>query len=1371
MSWVRDLFARPWRRYTAYGFLTLLGLLIVLRVLAFAPFAHNWVEARVEAMAVRGQSVSLDNLRGDLLGRMRADKLVIADTDGTWLIVEEIDLTWSPLALIGGHLDLAHVRADVLSVARRPALSPASASTQASPIDRFDLRDLNVETLNLAGGVAGPAQSYALAGRVKTDGLAGTLGLDLRPTAIFGDTARIDLDWGGPIPLQGEVSIEGAPSGLIATLLGLPSGQAMSASLLASGSPAAWDLQADATAGDENVLTLNASHMDDAFGAEGRLDLSAFGRLQVLRDRLGDTLDIRGEFTADQRTLATLISPNGRIDIDGRMVEAERGLAFDQLSLTAEGLDMAAISGLPDLTLPALSYSGAFSWMDNLILLSGPIAVPEVSYRDYAAERVAFSGTYQFAADAIAVTSPFQVNQIDGLPEAVADVIGPRIEGALDAQYSIADRRLDVQALEVESNGHSLDLAGTRLSDGALDFNGTVALTSLAMFEEASGDWTVEGHPTEQLFASLSGALRPAANRPELAALIGPHADFDFQVETRIGRIRIEAAELRSDQLSAIANGTISSGEIALTASARADELTYEGTALDALAIDLDLSGSVSQPKVLANARAEQLRAFGERFASPELVASLDLSPTRAGSLELTAGYRDAPLTTSLSTSMDGAKIEVSDLRTQWGELIATGQGALDLEAIQRSAMDLDISGQAPLVGDLTGLVRFSEEVLALDLSTRDVDLGGVDINQSRLALAGQWPLFEGAIAYDGRLPVWGSDEAFSGRHAVQVNPDQSRLSIGGEARLADQVFELIRPLELTYGESAALTGRVSAFGGEVGLKLDPSGAARSEITFGDLQFSELGAFLQRPGLDGQLTGNASVQILDGDLLGDADIAIEKLRRGVADSADLSVEADIDAGALSMVLTGSNDAGDLSLDGQMQTELIHGGTLFSIRPDPNAPMPIRLVGQGPLAPLWALAAQTDLRLEGDFMADLNNGDGSSLRFSGPVAWRNGVFEDGFTGLHLVDIAVEADLSAEEIRLREASASGVKGGTLNAAGAYNFNGDGDIVVDLDRVNAANRSDVEARVSGQARVDRRNRQTHVLGDLIIDRAQINLSNLPGAGYTTLDVVFTDEADQNAPDAPSREAISLNVSVQSDRRIFVNGPGTESEWGVNARVTGPAGAPQINGEATLIRGDVDLLNRSFRMSEGSVRFLGDPEASEVSLQADRTNDGITTSILVTGPVLSPEISLSSDPTLPEDEILARVLFGRSPTNLSALQAAQLAAAAAQLAGGDALSLTGELEAATGLDRLDFGFDEDGGATLSTGKYLADDLYLEVESASSGAPGVTIEWTPLNNVEVDAELDPELGPKVAVQWRLDFDRLPGETPGESTARGSGKD
>ena len=60
------------------------------------------------------------------------------------------------------------------------------------------------------------------------------------------------------------------------------------------------------------------------------------------------------------------------------------------------------------------------------------------------------------------------------------------------------------------------------------------------------------------------------------------------------------------------------------------------------------------------------------------------------------------------------------------------------------------------------------------------------------------------------------------------------------------------------------------------------------------------------------------------------------------------------------------------------------------------------------------------------------------------------------------------------------------------------------------------------------------------------------------------------------------------------------------------------------------------------------------------------MTAIVTVDGRVSAPKITFSSEPPLPEDEVLARVLFNRSTQNLSAFQVAQLAAAAAELAGG---------------------------------------------------------------------------------------------------------
>ena len=100
-----------------------------------------------------------------------------------------------------------------------------------------------------------------------------------------------------------------------------------------------------------------------------------------------------------------------------------------------------------------------------------------------------------------------------------------------------------------------------------------------------------------------------------------------------------------------------------------------------------------------------------------------------------------------------------------------------------------------------------------------------------------------------------------------------------------------------------------------------------------------------------------------------------------------------------------------------------------------------------------------------------------------------------------------------------------------------------------------------------------------------------------------------------------------------------------------------------------------------------------------------------------------MSAEPSLPEDEVLSRVLFGRSPSQLTGLEAARLAAALAQLSGGGGFDLMGGIENITGLDSVDVSQTDGGQFQVATGRYLSDDVYLELSSTASGAPGVSVE------------------------------------------------
>ena len=64
-------------------------------------------------------------------------------------------------------------------------------------------------------------------------------------------------------------------------------------------------------------------------------------------------------------------------------------------------------------------------------------------------------------------------------------------------------------------------------------------------------------------------------------------------------------------------------------------------------------------------------------------------------------------------------------------------------------------------------------------------------------------------------------------------------------------------------------------------------------------------------------------------------------------------------------------------------------------------------------------------------------------------------------------------------------------------------------------------------------------------------------------------------------------------------------------------------------------------------------------------------------------------------------------------------------------------------------------GGVEVTSGKYLTDNVYLEVRSGAAGAPGLAIEWEPIENIEVEAATNTgeDQGQELSIQWTRDFD------------------
>src|SRR5205807_3657784 len=147
------------------------------------------------------------------------------------------------------------------------------------------------------------------------------------------------------------------------------------------------------------------------------------------------------------------------------------------------------------------------------------------------------------------------------------------------------------------------------------------------------------------------------------------------------------------------------------------------------------------------------------------------------------------------------------------------------------------------------------------------------------------------------------------------------------------------------------------------------------------------------------------------------------------------------------------------------------------------------------------------------------------------------------------------------------------------------------------------------------------------------------------------------------------------------------------------------------------------------GIIRFTGEvPANPALDSAADADAGDLSATIRVTGVALKPEIAFSSVPALPEDELLSRLLFGTSITNLSAPEALQLASAVAALqSGSGSLDPINALRRAIGLDRLrvvpaDVATGQK--TAIGAGKYITRKMFVEVVTDGQGYSATRVEY-----------------------------------------------
>ncbi|MEO0500635.1 MAG: translocation/assembly module TamB domain-containing protein, partial [Pseudomonadota bacterium] len=401
------------------------------------------------------------------------------------------------------------------------------------------------------------------------------------------------------------------------------------------------------------------------------------------------------------------------------------------------------------------------------------------------------------------------------------------------------------------------------------------------------------------------------------------------------------------------------------------------------------------------------------------------------------------------------------------------------------------------------------------------------------------------------------------------------------------------------------------------------------------------------------------------------------------------------------------------------------------------PVRANLDYEGPAEAVWPLAGIEAISVNGPILLDVDiAGLVGEPRLTGTLSSDALAFESVASGTRIEQIDLAGRFTGSQLILERFQGSDPAGGGISGSGTVDLSLARGFPIDLSLLadNAAliDIDTLDTRVSGPIRIaNSPEAGARIAGDLDVERARFQpgatrAEQVPGLNVKEVNAQLVRARIPPPVATPWR----LDVGVTANNRIFVRGLGLDSEWSTALRLGGDVSTPRLTGRADLIRGEYDFAGRRFELARGEVLFGGDfPPDPALNIDANARVEGLTATISIRGLASQPEISLSSIPALPEDEILARVLFGTSITALSAPEAVQLAGAVAALqnGGSSVLDPIGSVRRAIGVDRLRIeGTERDGarGTGIAAGEYLGRRTYVEVSTDTEGVAATQVEF-----------------------------------------------
>ncbi len=734
-------------------------------------------------------------------------------------------------------------------------------------------------------------------------------------------------------------------------------------------------------------------------------------------------------------------------------------------------------------------------------------------------------------------------------------------------------------------------------------------------------------------------------------------------------------------------------------------------------AVTLDPSSRAAGRLTLAARNLDDLSALALTKFGGQLDADITLTtPEGRQNIDLTAR----------GSRLAGPSVAIDKLDATIGAKDIYGHPMLD------AAIAID---RAFAAGETISTIRFDSK------GAPDASAFTLSANARGFALKGAGKLVPGEPL---KLEIASFDARRDGRAITLANPATFSFPASG--------------VEIAGLALAIDHGRVT-LDGKAGDTLDLRFAAR------DVPLSA--ARIAAPGLDlsGTLNAQAQIQGRPDALSGPWSVKIARLATAETRQAGLppveiagqgafkgdatSVEATINAGrGASLSLRGTaplNATGALSLAAQGRVDAALANTMLAVN------------GQ---------------RLTGAFAIDMRaEGTPSAPRLSGNATLSNGSFTDALQGIRLADMRARIAASGDNLTIESASARTPNGGTISASGQVKVDPTagfpGTIRIQGNRAQLLSSGLVTAVAGLDLDISGPLAQRPRIGGRIdIDSLEVSVPDRLPASLRPVDGIKHVHAKGTAAArlAAARKArqararkgragpafdAALALTVSAPNRVFIRGRGIDAELGGEIRVGGTLAAPALDGGFELRRGRLNVLTQRLDFSRGRLTFAGGL-IPQLDFVAETRAADVTAKIIVSGPADQPAFAFTSEPQLPQDEVLSRLLFARASGSLSPFQAVQLAQAAAQFAGGGGDDTFERLRKSLGVDNLDIQMGE-GGPTVGASRYISDNVSVGVKVGTKpedSGVSVGIDLTKRLKLQAETGADGSAAVGLGAEW-----------------------